>query len=114
MRMSAADLQTLGTDDGIVVGSFLVKGGKDILGRNRYQLLAKRLGRLFPSGYAVEADRDGREVIFVAKMPAGDYHFYNLSLPGVPSVFERTDIQFQVQPGRTIYIGRLVAVFPPG
>ena len=114
MRMSAADLQTLGPDDGIVVGSFLVKGGKDILGRNRYQLLAKSLGRLFPSGYAVEADRDGREVIFVAKMPAGDYQFYKLWQPGVPSVFERTDVQFQVQPGRTIYIGRLVAVFPPG
>ncbi len=47
------------------------------------------------------------------RLPAGDYQFYNLSQPGVPSVFERTDIQFQVQPGRTIYIGRLVLAFPP-
>ncbi len=109
MRMSAADLQTLGPDDGLVVGSFLVKGGKDILRGNRYQLVAKRLGRLFPSGYTVEADRGGPEVIFVAKMPAGSYHFYKLRETG--SLIKRTDIQFQVQPGRTIYIGRLVVAF---
>ena len=115
MRMSAADLQTLGPDDGIVVGSFLVKGGQDILGRKRWKLVAERLETwLFPSGYAVEADRDGREVIFVAKMPAGAYHFYKLVQPGFSSFRQKTDIVFQVQPGRTIYIGRLVLAFPPG
>ncbi len=118
MRMSAADLQTLGPDDGIVVGSFLVKGGKDILGRKRWKLVAERLGAgaglfSFVSEYAVEADSDGREVIFVAKMPAGTYRFYKIVRPFTP-LKARTDLEFQVQAGRTIYIGRLVLAFPIG
>ncbi len=117
MRMSAADIQTLGPDDGVIVGSLLVKGGKDLLGRRRWELVTERfLGGPFTSGpqYSIEADRDGGEVIFLTKMPAGTYHFYKLVQPGFSSFEAETDVRFRVQPGRTVYVGRVVVEFPPG
>ena len=43
MQMSTEDLNRLTPTEGIVVGSVQIKGGKDILGRTGWTLLAQRL-----------------------------------------------------------------------
>jgi hypothetical protein len=122
MQMSSEELKRATPNEGIVVGSIQIKGGEDILGRKKWELLAESIkgaslaASLLPSGspYAIQASRDEEEEVFVARMPAGDYRFWKLYQPGFSTLFAMTNIQFKVQPGKTIYIGRVVIEFPPG
>ena len=63
---------------------------------------------------AIQASRGEEEEVFVVRMPAGDYRFWKLYQPGFSTATANTNIQFKVQPGKTIYIGRIVIEFPPG
>ncbi len=118
MNMTADDLRDVGPEEGLVLGSFKVEGGDDFLGRKRWELLAREAGGGFhltgPGDYTIEADRDADEVVFLTKMPAGDYHFYRLIQPGFSSFEADIDVPFRVQPGKTVYLGRLVLRFPSG
>lgn len=121
MQMSSEELQRVTPNEGIVVGSIQISGGKDILGRTTWELVAKSIketslmSSLSTSGfeYSVKASRDGEEEVFVTRMPAGDYLFWKLYQPKFSTFTVKTNIQFKVLPGKTTYIGKLVVEFPP-
>jgi hypothetical protein len=100
-------------DEGIVVGSVLMKGGRDILGRTKWDLAIVRVGsgsELAPD-YSISAHRGGDEEVFVTTAPAGWYRIIRLQLP-FSNFSYPLDWRFQVQPGKTLYIGRLLIEFP--
>ena len=115
MKMAPVDLQNLTPNEGVVVGSLIVKGGKDLTGRTKWELSTENLSdsSVFSKIYSITASRDEGEEIFVSKMPAGDYSFSDLTQPF--STFHiKTYLPFTVQPNKTVYIGRITIVFPPG
>ena len=121
MQMPSEELKRVAPDEGIVVGSLQIKGGKDILGRSTWELMARRIkdsrmANLASPGfeYAIQASRDGEEELFVTKMPAGVYAFWKLYQPGFSNFTQRTDVYFKVHPAAVTYIGKLVIEFPPG
>lgn len=100
-------------NEGIVVGSILMKGGRDILGRTKWDLAIVKAGQgsdLAPD-FSIQANRGGDEEVFATNMPAGDYRFSRLQLP-FSNFSYPLNVPFQVQPGRTSYIGRLLVEFP--
>lgn len=122
MQMSSEELKRATPNEGIVIGSIQIKGGEDILGRKNWELVAESnrgssLSSWLSSGtadYALQASRGEEEEVFVVRMPAGDYRFWKLYQPGFSTFTAKTNIQFKVQPGKTIYIGRIAIEFPPG
>ena len=122
MQMSSEELKRVAPNEGIIVGSIQIKGGKDILGRKKFKLVAKStkdtglMSSLSTSGfeYAIQASRNGEEEVFVTRMPAGNYQFWKFYQPGFSTFTMKTNIQFKVQPGKSTYIGRLVVEYPPG
>ena len=120
MQMSSEDLNRLTPTEGVVVGSVQIKGGKDILGRTGWTLLAQRirgpLSSLVPPGleYSLNASRGGAEEVFVTKMEAGEYRFSKLSQQGFSTFTADTNINFRVQAGKNVYVGKLIVEFPPG
>ena len=117
MKMSAKDIKNLKPGEGLVLGSVRIEGGKDILGRTNWALVAEEV-REWPSfnltDYTIEASRGGDEVVFLTKMPAGSYHFFRLVQPGFSTAKWAIWAPFEVQPGKTVYVGRLIIKFPPG
>ena len=117
MNMTSEDVQTLQPEEGLILGSVLIRGGSDILGRTGWEILAQEAGGgmlSFNRQYSVKASRNGDEVVFLTKMPAGRYHFLKLVQPGFSSFEGIIDVLFEVHARRTLYIGRLVIEFPPG
>jgi len=111
MQMNPEMLKTVQPNEGIVIGSVMMRGGEDILGRNEWKLAVKSndgLGEFF-----MIATRD-QEEFFTAKMPAGEYHIKNFYQSGFSNAYSDVSIHFKVEPGKTTYIGRLVIEFPPG
>ncbi len=120
MQMASEELNRLTPMEGIIIGSIHIKGGADILGRKEWILFAQRirgpLSPLVPPGfeYSLRAFRGEAEEVFVTKMEAGDYRFSKLSQPGFSTFNADTNIHFRVQPGKNVYVGRLIVQFPPG
>ena len=120
MQMSSADLNRLTTTEGIVVGSVQIRGGTDILGRTGWTLLAQRIrgpmSSLVPPGleYSLNASRGGAEEVFITKMEAGEYRFSKLSQHGFSTFTADMNMNFSVQAGKNVYVGRLIIEFPPG
>jgi hypothetical protein len=125
MRMSPDELKELSPNEGIVIGSVQIKGGQDLIGRTKWEIIAEEirvtsssfLSSVFPSpnlGFGVQAHRDGDEEFFVTKLPAGNYRFWTLHQPGFSTATATINIKFRVEPGKTTYIGRLLIEFPPG
>jgi hypothetical protein len=112
MKMTGEELRDLKQDEGLVLGSVRIQGGKDILGRTGWELVAEQAGG--GPDYSIDASRGGDEVIFLTKMPAGSYHFFKLVQTGFSSFEAEMEVGFDVQAGRTVYLGRLVIEFPPG
>ncbi len=113
MKMAPVDLQNLTPNEGVVVGSIIVKGGKALL--KKWNLSTENLSdsSTFSKTYSITANRDEGEEIFASKMPAGDYSFSNLTQPF--STFRvETYLPFTVKPNKTVYIGRIIIEFPPG
>lgn len=77
MQMSSEDLSRLTPTEGVVVGSVLIKGGTDILGRTGWTLIAQRMTSALSSvapaavGYSLNASRGGAEEVFVTKVAEG-------------------------------------------
>ena len=122
MEIARGALRDLEPGEGRILGSFLVQGGGDILGRTRWRVVAKKVTGA-PYGiyadfgfglYSVEARRDGGEVIFLTTMPAGKYTFFKLVQPGSSSAHALFNVTFNVKAGQTVYLGRLDVHFPPG
>lgn len=113
MQMSPEELGRLQPNEGIVLGSVHIKGGKDLLGRTKWTLAAKRLDNSGPE-YSIQAHREGNEEFFISRMEGGDYRIYRLYQGGFSSFSSSPNIQFNVEPGKTKYLGRLVIEFPPG
>jgi hypothetical protein len=118
MKMRAEDLRNLGPDEGLVLGSVLIGGGKDILGRTSWDLVVNKYRERAwgneHADYTIEATRDGDEVVFLTKMPAGNYAFDRLVQSGLSSAELLIGIPFEVQAGKTVYVGRVLVQFPPG
>lgn len=112
MQMSPEELKTLQPNEGIVIGSVHIKGGKDILGRTKWNLAAKKTDYT-GTEYSIQAHREGEEEFFAVRMVAGDYRFYKLYQEGFSTFTSFTNIRFKVESGKTKYLGRLVIEFPP-
>ena len=123
LDMSARDVARLRADEGIVVGSVLVvtehAAGAAPMARSSggpgaeagsYSLLARRGEFQGDDGHAITV-LPGEERAFVARLPEGDYTFYE-----VKQTFTRLraeiDARFTVREGRTTYIGRLELWLP--
>lgn len=112
MQMQPEELKKLQPNEGIVIGSVHIKGGKDLLGRTKWNLAVKRTDNSGPE-YSIAAHREGDEEYFVTRMAAGDYRIYRLYQEGFSKFTASTNIQFKVEPEKTKYLGRLVIEFPP-
>ena len=113
-KVTPESLKSLAPNEGIAIGSLIVRGGDDIFGRTEWELIAKNDNDsgMFPIKYSVIANRDGEEEIFALKMPAGDYTFFVLSQ--TLSFKIKMKLHFTVQPNKPVYIGRIIIEFPPG
>ena len=118
MKMTAEDLRDLGPGEGLVLGSVRIEGGMDILGRTSWELVVNKYrentwGNTY-SDYTIEAARDGDEVVFLTKMPAGRYSFERPVQSGLSSAELLIGVPFEIQAGKTVYVGRILIQFPPG
>jgi len=120
MQMSSEDLSRLTPTEGVVVGSVLIKGGTDILGRTGWTLIAQRMtSALSPvapaaAGYSLNASRGGAEEVFVTKVEAGSYRFVKLAQHGFSTFEAGMNVNFRAQAAKNVYVGRLIVEFPPG
>jgi hypothetical protein len=134
MGMSSHELEKLSPNEGIVIGSVQIKGGQDLIGRTKWEIVAEEIivvtsppsllssfvssafPPLVPSNFAfaIQAHRDGDEEFFFKRMPAGNYRFWTLYQPGFSSFTAPINVKFRVEPGKTTYIGRLFIEFPQG
>lgn len=111
--MQQQELRAPAGNEGVVIGSVSMKGGRDILGRTRWDISIVKAGQgsdLAPD-YSIQANRGGDEETFVTTMPAGEYRISRLQLP-FSNFSYPMDVRFQVEPGKTSYIGRLLIEFP--
>jgi len=119
-QLSAEDLSRLTPTEGVVVGSVLIKGGTDILGRTGWTLIAQRMtSALSPvapaaAGYSLNASRGGAEEVFVTKVEAGSYRFVKLAQHGFSTFEAGMNVNFRAQAAKNVYVGRLIVEFPPG
>lgn len=139
MTPSKEDLDRVGENEGIVLGSVLLtvakgdaeeSGGADLKGRKAGELeysvdVAQTDGQRWVEGsYSVQAI-PGKEEVFIWKLPAGNYQMRHLELEvlgvatGLLGTYElkkkiRTPmaINFYVKPRKTHYIGKLVIYLP--
>lgn len=113
-EMDQPELRSPTPNDGVVIGSVWIRGGKDLLGRTRWELAVDRAERKSFGGsdYSIQAHRDGAEEVFAITMPAGRYRIPELRQPGFSTFRRSTDFHFEVRPGKTTYIGRLLIEFP--
>ncbi len=126
MKMPVQEISQIEQTEGIIVGSVLIKVAKArevddsrwsfLRGKRTedseypaFSILAEKYDDPTKE-YIIHAEPD-QEVVFVTKMPAGDYHFHRISKP-IRSLSVRTDIPFTVHAGKKVYIGRLVIVLP--
>lgn len=100
--------------EGTVIGSVWIKGGKDLLGRTRYAIGINRADKknTFAHDYIVEARRGGDEEVFAFVMPGGEYRISQLKQLGFSNFGRSMSLVFNVEPGKTTYVGRLLVEFP--
>jgi hypothetical protein len=127
MTSSKGELQALGENEGIVVGSVLLTAEKVDAEESGWAFLkGRKAGDLEYSisisetafnpleiVYSVPA-KPGKEAVFIKKLPIGNYNMDNLRPSGifVPKLRLNLDINFNVKPRQTTYIGKLVVNFP--
>lgn len=127
MTSSKEELQSLGENEGIVVGSVLLTAAKGdaeesgwafLKGRKagelEYSVLISETGfNPLKTNYSVPAT-PGKEEMFVKKLPAGSYNMNELRPSGLlaPQLRLTLAINFNVRPRQTSYIGKLVVNFP--
>ena len=106
--------------EGIVMGSVLVTieeptgifpliKGANKAERFTYKFFLKKRGEVSPRHHLTVTP--GQEEFFATRLPAGNYEFYAMK-PKKTVLLGKLRILFEVQPGKTTYIGRLVARLP--
>lgn len=113
MQMPAQEVSQIDQNEGIVVGSVVIKGGKDLLGRKDWALRVEGIDSQLKD-FSIDVEREGEEAIFVTRMLAGKYRFTRLDQTGFSNAYADIDVPFTVHPGKPVYIGRLVIEFPKG
>jgi hypothetical protein len=127
MTSTKEELQSLGDNEGIVIGSVALtaiqsdadeSGWAFLKGRKaddlEYAVSISEPGfNPLKTTYSVPA-QSGKEVLFVKKLPAGRYNMNEISPRGflVPQLKVDLNIAFTVKPRQTSYIGKLVVTFP--
>ena len=124
LRMSRDDLSRTTIDEGVVFGSVQIKvEGKpfrSFFSRSfhdtAWTVKAHNLGKVEIIGgeYSLDVMADGVEVPFIAKLPAGHYHFDYMGSGVSGGMSPMCCIKgcFFVSAGKTSYIGRLVLTLP--
>jgi len=128
---SKEDLQSLGEDEGIVIGSFVInvekgeaeesglaflKGRK--AGDSNYgvsvvekpTVMNEALG-IFKTSYRFEVKPE-QEFAFIKKLPAGTHRVRKIEQLGFSNLVLDLAVDFTVRPGQTTYIGRLAVLLP--
>jgi hypothetical protein len=120
MDMTPEEVSKIDHDEGIIVGSVLIKGGKEslwdkipVLGleSRTWNLTVQKMDS--SQTFSIDAEERAEEAVFVTKMPAGEYRFVRLDQQtGNRTLYADIDVPFTVQASKTVYIGRLVIEFP--
>ena len=113
MQMPVQDVSQMAQNEGIVMGSVLMKGGKDILGRKGWRLEVSGIDPNL-NNFSIDVEHGGEEAVFVTKMLAGQYRFSRLTQLGFSNAYADIDVPFTAHPEKTTYVGRLVMEFPSG
>jgi len=127
MTSSKEELQGLGENEGIVVGSVLLTAAKGDAEESGWAFLkGRKAGELeysvsisetgfnpLKTTYSVPAI-PGKEEVFIKKLPVGSYNMNELRPSGflAPQLRLTLAINFNVKPRQTSYIGKLVVNFP--
>ena len=130
MNSSKEELQSVGENEGIVVGSVLLTVAKGDTNESGWAFLKGRKAEdleyavkvsnkkegftLFNTPYTLPAI-PGKEAFFVKKLPVGNYEMNNIGPTGflAPTLLTfPLGLNFQVKPQETTYIGKLVAILP--
>ena len=107
METPVKELSQIDQDNGVVVGSILIrgKGKKDTFGRKQSWILdVKGYKNTKSKAYSIEVFGE-EEKVFVTEMPAGEYYFRKLRFGTARSTLNQG---FTVQRGKTVYLGRLL------
>ena len=125
MVSTKEELQSVGENEGIVFGSFVInvekgeqnesgwaflKGQK--AGDATYSVIVSERGFNPIKGRYVIRSTPGKEDVFVKKLPAGDYQIEKISKDGFTNLGVNLRVNFRVTPKQTNYIGRLTVQFP--
>jgi len=127
MTSSKEELQSLGENEGIVVGSVVLTAAKGDADESGWAFLkGRKPGEVeysvsisesgfnpFQTNYSVPA-KPGKEEVYIKKLPAGSYNMNELRPSGflAPQLILTLAINFNVKPRQTSYIGKLVVNFP--
>jgi len=135
MVSSKEELQGLGENEGIVVGSFVVNVEKGEENESEAAFLKGRKAGDFDYGVTISerlssavADamaeslpfktryefevKPEQEFTFLKKLPAGTYQVRSISQLGFSNLSVALSVDFTVKPRQTTYIGRLAVQFP--
>jgi len=126
MTSSKEQLQSVGEDEGVVFGSFVInvekgeanesglgflKGQK--AGNATYAVIFTKSGyNPIKQRYMVRATPE-KEAVFIRKLPAGVYHIEKISKEGFTNLeLYLNDVNFRVVPKQTTYIGKIIMQSP--
>ena len=125
MVSTKEELQSVGENEGIVFGSFIITVEKGEQNESGWAFLkGQKAGDATYSGIGSERGLNpikarytirstpGKEDIFVKKLPAGDYQIEKISKDGFTNLEVNLRVNFRVTPKQTNYIGRLTVQFP--
>jgi hypothetical protein len=127
MTSTKEELQSLGENEGIVIGSVFLAVAQSPADESGWAFLGgRKAGELeysvsiseavfnpFQTTYSIPA-LPGKEAIFIKKLPAGRYSMNEISPSGflAPQLKLTLGIDFEVKPRQTSYIGKLMLTFP--
>lgn len=132
MVSSKDELQSLGDNEGVVIGSFVINVEKGEENESGWAILKGRkagdsdygvsiaekpasaipnpLG-IFKTTYRFEV-KPGQEFTFIKKLPIGTYRVQEIKQLGFSNLFVNLAVDFTVKPKQTTYVGRLTMQFP--
>ena len=126
MTSSKEALQSIGEDEGVVVGSFVItieKGDETeseqayLMGQKTrdaaYTVYFSEKGfNLFGTSYMIRAQPE-QEVVFIKKLPVGEYEIQKISKAGFTTLEVNVrNLTFRVVPRQTTYVGKITMQFP--
>jgi len=126
MTSSKEELQSIGENEGVVFGSFVInveqsEGSESGLGFLKGQkagnatyavIFAKSGLNPLKQRYVIRASPE-KEAVFIRKLPAGQYQIEKISKEGFTNLeLDLRNVNFRVMPKQTTYIGKVIMEFP--